>query len=346
MDVKSNEIMFLFAVSIFLSAFLLFQIQPMIGKLILPWFGGTPAVWSTVMLFFQVLLTGGYAYAYWLIERVGTKRQITLHISLITFALLLLILLSILWESPAMPDSSWKPQNVNTPILDIFRLLAASVGLPYFILAANGPLMQAWFSRRFPEHSYARLYALSNLGSLLGLLAYPLLIEPSLPLSLQGWAWAIGFLLFGVIVIRIASQSGQVTDRARPEVEPALRAVKARPPLALRSLWVALSATASTFLLSVTNQITQEVAVVPFLWVLPLALYLLSFILTFSSERGYQRKLFAILFILSVLLTLFVMLNKPAFIFPGRSWRIVFCYFLPVCSVMENCIYCGRLHIP
>src|SRR5688572_15514181 len=167
--------MSLFAVSIFLSAFLLFQIQPMIGKLILPWFGGTPAVWSTVMLFFQVLLTGGYAYAYWLIERVETKRQMKFHISLITLAVLLLILLSIIWDSPVTPDSGWKPKNVTTPIPDIFRLLVASVGLPYFILAANGPLMQAWFSRLFPERSYARLYALSNLGSLLGLLTYPVL---------------------------------------------------------------------------------------------------------------------------------------------------------------------------
>src|SRR5688572_17060086 len=148
--------MFLFAISIFLSAFLLFQSQPMIGKFILPWFGGTPAVWSTVLVFFQMLLTGRYAYAYWLIERVEAKRQVIVHVSLITFAVLLFMSLSIIWESPVTPDSSWKPQNVSTPIPDIFKLLVASVGLPYFILAANGPLMQAWFSRLFPARSYAR----------------------------------------------------------------------------------------------------------------------------------------------------------------------------------------------
>src|SRR5215211_8344724 len=108
--------MFLFAVSIFLSAFLLFQIQPMIGKFILPWFGGTPAVWSTVMLFFQILLTGGYAYAHWLIERLKMKRQSLVHVSLIAFAFLLLTMLSMIWDSPVTPDSSWKPQNVGTPI--------------------------------------------------------------------------------------------------------------------------------------------------------------------------------------------------------------------------------------
>src|SRR5688500_16489587 len=139
--------MILFSISIFLSAFLLFQIQPMIGKFILPWFGGTPAVWSTAMLFFQVLLTGGYAYAYCLLGRVRSERQTILHISLITSAIVLLVLLSFMWASPITPDSSWKPENINSPIFDIFKLLTISIGLPYFILASNGPLMQVWFSR-------------------------------------------------------------------------------------------------------------------------------------------------------------------------------------------------------
>ena len=338
--------MFLFAISIFLSAFLIFQIQPMIGKFILPWFGGTPAVWSTTMLFFQVLLTGGYAYAYGLIGRVESRRQGIVHVSLIVVAFLLITLLSILWESPITPDSSWKPKDVSTPILDIFRLLTASTGLPYFILAANGPLMQAWFSRLFPERSYARLYALSNLGSLLGLLAYPALVEPSLSLRLQGWAWALGFVLFGLIAIRIASRSGQTTERAQPEADPALEgasrqggAVRASPSLALRSLWIALSATASLFLLSVTNQITQEVAVIPFLWVLPLALYLLSFILTFSGEGGYHSKLIVVMFIFSAGLTLFVLLNATRL---HIYWQILaYCLLL-----FSACMLChGELYL-
>ncbi len=152
--------MFLFAASIFLSAFLLFQVQPMVGKFILPWFGGTPAVWSTVMLFFQVLLTGGYAYAYWLIGRIQTRRQSVVHVALVASAIVILVSLSFLWTSPITPDSSWKPQTVGLPVFDIFKLLLITVGLPYFILASNGPLMQAWFSRLFPGRSYARLYAL------------------------------------------------------------------------------------------------------------------------------------------------------------------------------------------
>ncbi|HEX9838505.1 MAG TPA: hypothetical protein VGA72_04130 [Anaerolineales bacterium] len=329
--------MLLFATSIFLSAFLLFQIQPMIGKFILPWFGGTPAVWSTVMLFFQVLLTGGYAYAYWLVGRVRSQRRTLIHITLITSAIALLAFLSFIWPSPITPDSSWKPNNVNSPILDIFKLLTISIGLPYFILASNGPLMQAWFSRSFPERAYARLYALSNLGSLLGLLAYPILIEPTLSLRWQGWTWAIGFMLFGLQAGWVAMQRGRTAPLAQPKVDPV--SSTHRPSLALMSLWIALSATASLFLLSVTNQISQEVAVIPFLWILPLTLYLLSFILTFSDERGYNRTVYAVLFILSTALTLFVMLNAT---YLHIYWQILaYCLLL-----FSACMLChGELYL-
>jgi len=300
--------MIVFAVNIFLSAFLLFQIQPMIGKLILPWFGGTPAVWSTVMLFFQVLLTGGYAYAYWLMGRA--KKQAVIHISLIAFAFVVLASLSLVWKSPITPDASWKPQNIDAPIFKIFKLLIVSVGLPYFLLASNSPLMQAWFSRVFPERSYAKLYALSNVGSLLGLLAYPVLIEPTMTLQNQGWMWSIGFVMFGLFTGWIAIQNGRTAPLSKLTVDSVSPSI--RPSFPLMSLWVALSATASLFLLSVTNQISQEVAVIPFLWILPLALYLLSFILTFSGERGYNRKLYSIVFVVFALLTLFIMSNVIA----------------------------------
>ena len=329
----------LFALSIFLSAFLLFQIQPMIGKFILPWFGGTPAVWSTAMLFFQVLLTGGYAYAYWLIGRVKQKQQVVIHISLIGFAIIVLVSLSLSWTSPITPDPSWKPRDVSSPILDIFKLLIASVGLPYFILASNGPLMQAWFSRIFPGESYARLYALSNVGSLLGLLAYPVLIEPVLSLRGQGWTWSVGFMLFGLLAGWVAARSGHASPLAQPTVD----SVKSTPPpsFALMSLWVALSATASLFLLSVTNQISQEVAVIPFLWIVPLTLYLLSFILAFSGERGYNRKFYALLFILSAALTFFVMLNATSL---HVYWQIIaYCLLLfSVCMLCHGELYLLR----
>ncbi len=326
--------MLIFAVSIFLSAFLLFQIQPMIGKVILPWFGGTPAVWSTVMLFFQVLLTGGYAYAYWL---MGRRKQTLIHVSLITLAVVILAALSFVWKSPITPDAGWKPQDVGSPILDIFRLLTVSVGLPYFLLASNSPLMQAWFSRVFPERSYAKLYSLSNVGSLLGLLAYPVLVEPTLSLQSQGWMWSIGFVLFGAFAGWIAFQNGRAAPLSKPIADSA--STSARPSFALMSLWIALSATASLFLLSVTNQISQEVAVIPFLWILPLALYLLSFILTFSGERGYNRKAYSILFIVSTLLTLFVLLNSTRL---HVYWQILaYCLLL-----FSACMLChGELYL-
>lgn len=326
----------LFVVSIFLSAFLLFQIQPMIGKFILPWFGGAPAVWSTAMLFFQTLLTGGYAYAYWLIRRVKPNRQAQIHAALILFSMAVLAALSSAWTSPITPDSSWKPNDVSFPILDIFKLLLASVGLPYFILAANGPLMQAWFSRAFPQRSYARLYALSNFGSLLGLLAYPVLIEPWLSLRSQGWMWATGFSLFGLFAIWIAIRSGRASLLSPLEVDSP--SPSGRPSSALLALWIALSATASLLLLAVTNQISQEVAVIPFLWILPLTIYLLSFILTFSGERGYRRKFYVLLFIISVTSTLFVMLNVTAL---HVYWQILaYCLLLfAACMICHGELY-------
>ena len=328
--------MFLFAVSIFLSAFLLFQIQPMIGRFILPWFGGTPAVWSSTMLFFQVLLTGGYAYAYWLIGRVRQRQQPVIHIALIVSAVILLAVLSLFWTSPITPAATLKPDDASAPILGIFKLLIVSVGLPYFILASNGPLMQAWFSRMYPDRSYARLYSLSNVGSLLGLLAYPVLIEPTLSLRWQGWAWAGGFLLFAIVAGSVGVRSGWASVHLAPDADPVSSA--GRPSLSLFALWIVLSATASLFLLSVTNQISQEVAVIPFLWILPLTLYLLSFILTFSGERGYNRAVYAVLFIASVGLTLFVMLNATSL---HVYWQILaYCLLL-----FSACMLChGELY--
>ncbi len=279
--------MSVFVLSIFLSAFLLFQIQPMIGKFILPWFGGTPAVWSTAMLFFQMLLTGGYAYAYWLVKR---PKQGWIHIALLGVTIALLTALGLVWPSPITPSANTRLVTANFPVLDIFLILAISVGLPYFVLASNGPLMQAWFSRLFPEQSYAKLYALSNVGSLFGLLAYPVLIEPSLTLLQQGWAWAGGFTLFalvaGILSYRIRDAGGLLVEVS----------VSEKPSSALRVLWIILSGTASLFLLSVTNQISQEVAVIPFLWIVPLAVYLLSFIFAFSDSRWYDRRIYTLLF--------------------------------------------------
>lgn len=271
----------------------------MVAKFILPWFGGTPAVWSTTMLFFEVFLTGGYAYAYWLIGRVKSSRQGIIHIILLGISLALLLGLGVVWPSPVMPGADWKPTSLDFPVLHILLLLTVSVGLPYFMLASNGPLMQAWFSRIFPEKSYARLYSLSNAGSLLGLLAYPVLIEPALTLRSQGWTWSIGFFIFALLAGSVGLRAKQRDTNPVSDSKLVSNLPEKKPSAALMILWIALGAIASVFLLAVTNQISQEVAVIPFLWILPLAIYLFSFILAFSDARWYHRRLYSVLFLLS-----------------------------------------------
>jgi spermidine synthase len=323
--------MILFVFSVFISAFLLFEVQPMISRFILPFFGGTPAVWSTVQLFFQVFLTGGYAYAYWLISRISTKKQTWMHISLLVISLSLVVAFGFLWPSPITPDASWKPTSVATPIQDIFKLLLVSVGLPFFLLSTNSPLMQAWFARALPERSPYWLYALSNIGSLLGLLTYPFVIEPNLTLRTQGWMWSGGYLLFALLA-GYASFRSTRTTMMMPEMQHTVETTPSSriPSRQSLALWLLFSALGTTLLLAVTSQITQEVAAIPLLWVLPLSIYLLSFILVYSNERWYSRKIFGGLMILASIGFLWALVSVDAN-FIARS--AAYCFFLFV-SVM------------
>jgi len=298
-----------YAACIFLSAFLLFQIQPILSKTLLPWFGGTPAVWSSAMLFFQVALTGGYAYSNWLVRNRTNKKQTAIHLILMGISVCLVIYLWIIWPSPVTPAGSWKPESVANPVLYIFFLLTISVGLPFFVLSTNSPLMQSWFSRKNPGRSPYWLYALSNFGSLLGLLAYPTLVEPALTLQRQGWIWAGGYILFVLIAGYNAILTTRVVHSPVPvEVDPSpMDGQKSR--VRTQALWILLSASASILVLAVTSQITQEVAPIPFLWVLPLSIYLLSFVFAFSSRRWYERKVFTLLLMLATAAWVYVILN-------------------------------------
>jgi len=281
---------------VFLSAFLLFQIQPLISKTILPWFGGAPSLWSTAMLFFQVLLMGGYAYAGCLVSRLSPRRQGIVHLALLGFSLILLLALGLAWDSPITPDGRWRPQGTEVPQWQILKILAVAVGVPYFILSTTSPLLQTWLHYREPGRSPYYLYALSNAGSLLGLLTYPFLVEPVLALRTQANLWAWGYVAFALCAgysafntLRLSA--GPPGRRVRPRIPAAGPQAEgeARPGVGVRFLWVALAAAASVMLLATTNQISQEVSVTPFLWVLPLALYLLSFILCFAGPRWYSR---------------------------------------------------------
>jgi len=275
--------MILSAATIFLSAFLLFQIQPMIAKMILPWFGGSAAVWITAMLFFQTALLGGYLYAHWSVRSLHPRSQSLLHAGLLGASLLLL---------PVTPSLAWKPSGSEEPIMRILGLLTVSVGLPYVLLSTTSPIIQAWYSRKHRSALPYRFFALSNLASLLGLLAYPFLVEPNVTLRQQSLGWSMAYGAFvilcgtaSIIYGRSTPPDGAVTDDGIDD------ATVSRPPRTREQLfWMALAACASTCLLSVTNHLTQNVASIPFLWVLPLGLYLLTFILTFDLEGLYNRK--------------------------------------------------------
>jgi hypothetical protein len=321
--------MAVYGLAIFLSAFLLFQVQLFLAKYILPWFGGVPSVWTTCMLFFQLLLLGGYAYAHWLSNRLRSRAQRRLHSTLLAGCVFLFAALFFNWGSPLLPDASWKPQSGAVPVWQIVRLLTVSVGLPFFVLAATGPLVQRWFSIDYPNISPYRLYALSNVGSLLGLVSYPLLIEAWLPIKLQALLWTAGFLLF------TASMFGCMARMRETGGVTAARETGSgsRPPLRRYLLWFALAACASMLLLATTNQMSQEVAVVPFLWMLPLCLYLLSFILCFDSERWYARGVFSALFALGAVLSVLVYLR-------GVDAHILIQIGVPAVTLFIACMLC------
>jgi spermidine synthase len=263
----------LHAAVIALSSFLLFLVQPLIARLILPWFGGGAAVWTTCMLFFQSLLLAGYAYAHASNAKLTARRQAILHIALLAAAAASL---------PIAPSERWKPLGGEEPISTILLLLGAAVGLPYLLLSATSPLVQAWFARAHPGANPYRLFALSNVASLAALIGYPLAVEPFLSNGEQvmGWSWLFG--LFALLCAALAWRS------TAPAAASAAALPDAPPPKRSEVLhWLALSATGSVMLLAVTNHVTQNVAAIPLLWLAPLTLYLLTFILAF--EGGLYR---------------------------------------------------------
>ena len=274
--------MLLYAVTIFLSAFLLFQVQPLIAKAILPWFGGSAAVWSASMLFFQLLLLAGYAYAHISIRFLKPRVQMLVHVALLLGSCALL---------PILPSPMWRPTQVGDPTARILMLLTATIGLPYFLLSSTSPLLQAWFVRRTGSGVPYRLFALSNFGSMLALVSFPFLVEPQLATRQQAYSWSGGYVVFALL----CAFTAWVSREARVEVAEAVVAEGEpgeRPGFWQLLFWVFLATCASVLLVSVTNHMSQNVAPIPLLWVLPLAIYLLTFIFAFESDRIYQRWLF------------------------------------------------------
>jgi len=264
----------LHAATIFLGAFLLFLVQPILAKQILPWFGGAASVWTTCMVFFQLVLLLGYAYAHAL-ARLEPSRQAVVHVTLLAASLVFL---------PISPDPSWKPHGGEIPALRILGLLFATIGLPYFLLSATSPLVQSWFARTWPARDPYPLFALSNFASMGALLGYPFLIEPWLRNREQSLDWSLGFGFFALVCGVLAWKSRDLALLAREESAPE-QAPRGKDVLP----WLLLSAMGSVMLLAVSNHLTQNISSIPLLWVMPLAIYLFSFILCFSVRPWYRR---------------------------------------------------------
>jgi hypothetical protein len=290
-------------------------VQPIIAKQILPWFGGSAGVWTTCLVFFQSVLLAGYAYADWT-TRLGSRRQVYVHVALLAASLATL---------PIIAASGWKPQGSEQPIVRILLLLGATIGLPYFLLATTTPLLQAWYWRRFESAVPYRLFALSNFASLLALLGFPLLFEPAFDLKQLGWGWSFVYAAFTVLCggVALLSANGAAPERRQRTPRIAVAGW-------LQAKWLVLSAMGSVMLLAVTNHITQNISSVPFLWVLPLAIYLATFILAFDHPRWYVRPLFVVALVLLVPLM--------AYYVPSLQLRVAAPIYLV--GLFFSCMFC------
>jgi hypothetical protein len=278
-------LLIVFTFAMFVSATLLFLVEPMLAKMALPMLGGTPAVWNTCLVFFQAVLLAGYLYAYASTKWLGRRTQIGVQIGV---ALLPLAVL------PLHLPAGWEPPSQSTPVLWVLAMLSVAVGLPFFVLSSSTPMLQRWFSES--GHAQASdpyfLYAASNAGSLVGLLGYPLLLEPMLRLSAQSGLWSYGYGLFfamtvacGVLVWRANPGLSAVTLVAGEEIGNASARVEVPRTLWKQRLrWIALAFVPSSLMLGVTTQLTTDVPAIPLFWVLPLAVYLLSFVLVFAKR--------------------------------------------------------------
>ena len=326
-----------YALTIFLSAFLLFLVQPLIAKQILPWFGGSASVWNTCMLFFQTLLLAGYAYADRSVQHLNAKRQVILHAVLLVLSLLCL---------PIIASESWKPQGDEDPIIRILGLLVATIGLPYALLSTTTPLIQAWYWQSFKQAVPYRLFALSNAASLAALLGYPTLIEPFFGGRQTALVWSVGYAIFALLCIWVgwksisapASLSSTVEGRslAPQSHEDESAAGKTQqgstqsPPLSARLAWIVLSALGSAVLLAVTNHLTQNISSVPFLWVLPLALYLITFIICFDRPGWYHRGFWGVAAAISL----------PAMVYFADSLALFQVSGLYAAGLFAVCMFC------
>jgi spermidine synthase len=315
----------LYLAIIFVSAFLLFQVQPLIAKLILPYFGGGAAIWTACLLFFQAFLLLGYFYAHCLTQLKSVKLQLTIHLGLIVSSVLFL---------PIGINMFTETSLVNSPLMNILFLLATSIGLPYFILSSTGPLIQRWLTYVEVGKLPYQLYSLSNLGSLLALLSFPFLFEPLLSTSQQSTYWTLGYAFYALLIISLLWKMSKLTlnTSARKTTE-INKVAHNKASLFDKSLWLALAMVGVILLVATTNAMTQNIPPVPFLWILPLCLYLLTFIISFHSPKWYVREYWFALFVLTACLALLMY-------FIGSQFDIISQVVIYSCILFVACMIC------
>jgi hypothetical protein len=324
----------LFAVTLFLGAALLFWIEPMFARMVLPLLGGSPAVWNTCAVFFQAAVLAGYGYAHLAPNRLGVRRHAALHLGLMFVPFLLL---------PVVVPDTWQPPQEANPIPWLLTVLLLFVGLPFFTVATTAPLLQTWFARS--SHSRAKdpyfLYSASNLGGLIALLSYPLLFEPTLSLSTHSRLWAAGY---GVLVLLTLACAVVLWRAPQSEASPAAQGrrpeVAAAPIGWLRTLrWLALAFVPSSLMLSVTTYLSTDIAAIPLLWVVPLALYLMTFIAAFARRPMVPHRLVIRAMPVTVLLVALALLSGIT----GPTWLVLPLHLVGLVVVGLTC-HTGLAH--
>jgi len=331
-----------FSITIFLSSFLLFQIQPIMGKYILPWFGGTSTVWTTCMMVYQFLLLGGYIYAH-RVAGLTLRRQVYLHVSILGVSVLLFAYLWMKWNTPITPGQDWQPVDGTVPILRILEILMLCIGLPFLLLSSTSSLIQNWSSIISPDKSPYGFYMISNIGSMLGLVTYPLLFEPYLHLRTQAFVWSGSYVAFTLIcgacaLVVLRKKHGQPDKAAVPASTGAETGTrdKTLPSGVRQATWLVLSFLPCALLLATSNEMTQNIAPVPLLWVLPLALYLLSFIICFSPFGKPFYKVFVFMIIICSFLICMIIQDPTKF-------GITIALSILSCALFFSCMLCNTL---
>lgn len=335
-----------FSISIFMGAFLLFQVQPVISKYILPWFGGASAVWITAMLFFQTLLLLGYFYVF-LISLFPLKKQTIIHSIILILASLAVFYALNNSQIPILPGMNSRLNENYPPVIQVLWILLLGTGITYFILSTTSILLQKWFGTTHQGKSPYFFYSLSNVASLLALISYPFLVEPIIQLKTQGLIWSIGFIIYSFFLLICCIQIFYSASKSRSNLKlnssEENKAGKNNINNIInidtkrKLLWILLPALSSLMLLSTTNLMTQSITPVPFLWILPLSIYLISFIISFGSSKWYLRNLFAYTsLILGVFSLVFTFGNMPSFTIGITIYSLM---LFSVCMICHGELY-------